>query len=270
LGRLDGLQLVKHHDDAIARYVAREAAHPDTLAVIVSGSLARGTERDTSDIDLYLLVSEERWLRAMDDRRLMYTEREGIGYEGGYFDVKLATLSYLADAAERGDDPVRDSFVSSRIAFSRVDDLAERIASVGVVPESSWDARVASFLAQARLHGGYFLRQAYESGDALLLSHASVHLATSAARAMLAVNHTLFSGPKYLAATLASLGSKPAGFDALLSALLATPTPATADAVLESLEAFVGATLPSDETLSTFILDNELAWRYRSKTPEYS
>ena len=56
-------------------------------------------------------------------------------------------------------------------------------ARVVELPASDWSDRVAGFVAQCRLHGGYFLQQAYEHDDPLLLAHASVHLATSAARA---------------------------------------------------------------------------------------
>lgn len=261
-----------HHDQAIARYLARETARPDTVAIILTGSVARGTERADSDVDLYLVVTEERWAEADAADLLMYTEDDGIGYDGGYFDVKLATLSYLDDAADRGDDPVRDSFAASRIVFSRVDDLDARIARIHPVsvPAAEWDAKVASFLAQARLHGGYFLRQAAQSGDQLLLLHASVHLATSAARALLAANRVAFSGPKYLTKQVAGLDRKPAGFDALLTAVLADPAPTTADALLASLEAFAGDLLPEANTLSRFVRDNELAWRSRTAPPEYS
>jgi predicted nucleotidyltransferase len=261
---------VKHHDAAVASYVERVSADPEVLAVILTGSIARGTERPDSDVDLYLLVTDDRWDSAFERRRLMYVERDGIDYEGGYYDIKLATLSYLDDAAERGDDPVRDSFAISRIAFSRVDDLAERIDRIGAVPDDVWTGRVASFVAQARLHGDYFLKGALDSGDIMLLRHASVHFASAAGRALLAFNHVFFSGPKYLAKQVAALERKPAGFDALLTAVVADPTTENADALLDSLEAFAGDVLPADSTLSTFVLDNELAWRYGTKTPEYS
>jgi hypothetical protein len=261
---------MEHHDAALAGFVERSQADPDCLAVIVTGSLARGTERPDSDVDLYLVVTEERWDEAFAGNRLMFTEEEGIGYPGGYFDIKLATLSYLSDAAERGDDPVRDSFADSRIAFSRVDDLAERIALISASSDDDWTARTASFIAQARLHGGYFLKQAAVSGDALLLHHAAVHLATSVSRALLAVNRVRFPGPKYLSKLVSTLENKPDGIDALLVSVVENPSAGTADAILSALEAFTGEVLPQEQTLSTFVLDNELAWRYRTKTPEYS
>ncbi|NEM92504.1 nucleotidyltransferase domain-containing protein [Galbitalea soli] len=258
-----------HHEEAIARYVERVAADDDTLGVVITGSLARGTERADSDVDLYLVVTEERWERAWRDGLLMVTETEGIGYEGGYYDIKLATLSYLDDAADRGDDAVRESFATSRIAFSRVDDLPTRLARAAL-PAADWDARVASFLAQLRLHGGYFLAQAHASGDRFLLQHAAVHLVLAASRLLLAHNRVLFQGPKYLSTTVHALAEKPDGWEALVAAVLDDPSPATAGALMTALESFRAWPLSEEQTLSTFILDNELAWRYRTKTPEYS
>jgi hypothetical protein len=261
---------MEHHERALERYVAEVSADPSVLAVIVSGSVARGTERPDSDVDLYLVVTDARWDEAYAARRLMFTSTDGIGYDGGYFDIKLATLTYLDDAAERGDDPVRDSFASARVVFSRVPDLDERLARVVRVSADDWRDRTAGFVAQCRLHGGYFLPQAYEHGDPLLLAHASVHLVTSAARALLAHNGVFFPGPKYLRARVAGLARVPEGFGDLLDAVIATPTPTTADALLEAVEAAVGDTLSHAETLSRFVLDNELAWRYRTAPPEYS
>jgi predicted nucleotidyltransferase len=261
---------MKHHDEAIARYAEQVSDDETTLAVIVTGSLARGTERAASDVDLYLVVTAERWDAAYRDNLLMFVETEGADYPGGYFDVKLATLDYLDDAAERGDDPVRDSFAHTRIAFSRVDDLQERLDRVAAVPESTWDSHIASFLAQARLHANYFLVQGHEAGDRILTAHAAVHLVTSASRLLLAHNRVLFAGPKYLAKAVAGLPLKPAGWDRLVERVLTDPTPETSHVLLAALEDYEPWPLAKEHTLSTFILDNELAWRYRTKTPEYS
>jgi predicted nucleotidyltransferase len=237
---------MKHHEDSIATFVERVSAVRSTLAVVVTGSVARGTEKPTSDVDLYLVVTEEAWAEAFTSRRLMFVETQGAEYEGGYFDVKLATLSYIDDAAERGDDPVRDSFAHSRIAFSRVDDLAERLARAARVPDDEWEARAASFVAQCRLYGGYFLEQGAKSGDVLLTSHAAVHLVVAASRALLALNHVLFQGPKYLAKSVAALERRPEEFPGLVDRLLANPGAPAGRAVLESIEGFADWHLPPE------------------------
>jgi predicted nucleotidyltransferase len=261
---------MEHHDAAVARFVDRVSTDEDVLGVVVTGSLARGSERPDSDIDLYLIVTESAWDRAFAAQRLMYVERDGADYEHGYFDIKLATLSYLEDAAERGDDPVRDSFAAARIVFSRVPDLGERMARVAAVPDEEWENRAGSFVAQARLHGGYFLKQGVERGDPLLAANAAVHLALAVGRALLASNRVLFPGPKYLGAAVAALPAKPPGIEDALIAVVRQPSIEAGSALLELLEGFREWPMPPGRTLSAFILDNELAWRYRTKPPEYS
>ncbi|WP_150306399.1 nucleotidyltransferase domain-containing protein [Planctomonas psychrotolerans] len=261
---------MRQHEEAIARYVERVARDPDVLAVVITGSVARGTERADSDVDLYLVVTEERWDSAFEAHRLMYVEREGAGYEHGYFDIKLATLSYLDDAAERGDDPVRDSFAASRIAFSRIDDLDARLALIASLPDEIWDRRAGSFVAQARLHGGYFLRQGIERGDVLLTANAAVHLVLAVGRALLAHNRVLYQGPKYLDAAVSSLPVKPPGVEAALRDVVSRPTIESGAALLDLLEGFRDWPVPAESTLSRFVLDSELAWRYRTPPPEYS
>jgi hypothetical protein len=261
---------MKHHDLSIDNYVARVSADLATVGVIVTGSVGRGTERADSDIDLYLIVTDEAWQAAWDAQRLMFTDIEGITYEGGYYDVKLATLSYLDDAADRGDDSVRASLAGSSIAFSRVGDLEARVARASTPPNDQWEARMASFLAQVRLHGDYFLKNGERSGDAMLIHHAAVHTALAASRALLALNRVVYPGPKSLTDAVAGIPRKPDGWQQLIDDLLAHPTAENGDAVIRCLERFHDWPLAADRTLSTFILDNELAWRYRTMTPEYS
>ena len=50
---------MRHHEDTIAAYAAQVIDQPDTLALIVVGSVARGTERATSDVDVYLVVTDD-------------------------------------------------------------------------------------------------------------------------------------------------------------------------------------------------------------------
>jgi hypothetical protein len=261
---------VKHHDAALQRFVERVQTDPRFLGVIVTGSLARGDERPDSDIDLYLAVTDDRWDEAFAAGRLAFVERESAGYPGGYFDLKLVTLDYLDDAAVRGDDPVRESFAGARVAWSRVPDLAERVVRAATVPEDQWAARQVSFLAQARLHGGYFLKQGVERADPILTANAALHLATSAARALLALNHVLHAGPKYLTRALEGLQRKPAGIDEALVALVQRPSIEAGQHVLDLLDRVVDRPIEGDEALSRFVLDNELAWRYRTLPPEYA
>ncbi|GAA2103591.1 hypothetical protein GCM10009841_20830 [Microlunatus panaciterrae] len=262
---------MQHHERAVETYVERARSVESNLAVVIGGSVARGTERPDSDVDLYLLVTEEEFAAAGRNRRLSYVETEGADYDGGYFDIKLVTLPYLTQAAERGDDPVRASFIGARVVWSRVDDLEERLARIRTVPSEVWAPRMASFLSQLRLYGGYFLPQgAKDDQNDYLRHHAAVHLVGAAGRALLAYNRVLFRGPKYLAAQVAELNDKPAGYEAAARLVLAQPTEASGRELMRLMESFTEWPWVPAESLSTFVQDNELAWLNGTLPPEYS
>ena len=101
---------MQHHDDTLAAFVAQESARDDAVAVVVAGSVARGTPRPDSDVDVYLVVTEERFRTAWDTGLVSYVDSAVATYEGGYVDIKLATLDYLRRAVEGADDPTRASF----------------------------------------------------------------------------------------------------------------------------------------------------------------
>ena len=90
-----------HHRAAINRLVEYLSEKPEFLAAIVSGSIAKGTARDDSDIDVYLVVPDEDFLSRKSRNDLFFYNRELCDYPGGYFDGKIVTLSFLEQAAVR-------------------------------------------------------------------------------------------------------------------------------------------------------------------------
>jgi hypothetical protein len=182
-----------------------------------------------------------------------------MDYPGSYIDVKLASPRYLEIAALHGDDPTKASFEGARIAFTRIDGLGELVERIPTLPDEAWRERVRSHVAQARLYGGYFLRQGVERGDPFLVRHAAVSLALAAARAALAANRVLMRGPKYLSALVREVPT-PDRFVSAWDDLVADPGYDSAQAVTSLLEEWLGQHLGADETLSLFIRDNELTW----------
>lgn len=259
---------MEHQERALAAYVDDVRDDDDVLAVILVGSLARGTERETSDVDVYLVVTDERFARATRDGSFAWTARNGVDYPGSYIDVKLASPAYLATAAERGDDPTRASFAGARIAFSRERSFDGLLAKIVRLDDDAWDERVRSHVAQARLYGGYFLVQGEQRGDSFLARHAAVHLALAAARAALAAAHVLMPGPKYISGLVRSVPS-PEGFVDAWQHAVDEPGLTTGTELLNRLTDWLGHGITPDEALSTFIRDNELTWLRGGVPAEY-
>jgi predicted nucleotidyltransferase len=107
---------VRHHEDTIAAYAAQVIDQPDTLALILVGSVARGTERATSDVDVYLVVTDDAFAAAQSARRVAYIDTEAATYDC-YVDVKLVSPRYLERAVAHADDPTRASFLGARTVF---------------------------------------------------------------------------------------------------------------------------------------------------------
>lgn len=250
---------MEQHERALAAYVDSVRGEPGALGVVLVGSVAQGRERPDSDVDVYLVVDDDRFAAETADGRFAWVERRDADYPGSYIDIKLAGPSYLAAAVERADDPTRASFLGARVAWTVLPDLDETVARIAALPDDVWDERVRSHVAQARLYGGYFLRQAVERGDEFLRRHAGLHLALAAARAALAANRTMLPGPKYVSKLVRELPA-PEGFVAAWQAVVDEPDAESGADLLRVLDGWLGAGLSADDTLSTFIRDNELHW----------
>ena len=63
----------------------------------------------TSDVDVYLVVTDDAFAAAQSARRVAYIDTEAATYDS-YVDIKLASPRYLQRAVAYADDPTRASF----------------------------------------------------------------------------------------------------------------------------------------------------------------
>lgn len=252
-----------HHERAIARFTA-EAATRGSLGVVVVGSVARGTARPDSDVDVYEVVDDARFARALAESAAALVDVEAADWPGGYVDVKLVSPALLERAREEADDPTRASFAGARIAHDGVGGLAALVGAIAAPPAEYFVRSIPPLLAQFALHSGYFLPRGRYHGDRLLTAHAALHAALAAGRVALARTEVLFRGPKYLDEQLRVAG-RAAVADAAL-ALLDEPSAAAAAGLARTIDADPGI---DDATLSRFIIDNEWAWFTRTPPPEH-
>lgn len=259
---------MEQQERALNAYVDSVRDDPGVLAVVLVGSVAQGREREDSDVDVYLVVDDDRFAAETADGRFAWIDRHGLDYPGSYIDVKLASPSYLEAAADRADDPTRASFLGARVAWSRLPGLEDTLARIAAVPDDAWAERVRSHVSQARLYGGYFLRQAVEREDEFLRRHAALHLALAAARAALADARVILPGPKYISKLMTSIPT-PDGFVEVWDRVVADADLESATTLLDMLFEWLGGDLTQEQTLSIFIRDNELAWLRGTVPAEY-
>jgi len=255
-----------HHQRAIEAFVGQVEAEGVFDAVIVGGSIAKATAKDSSDIDVYIVVSED-----------LYEERKAAGdlahfatcdYPGGYIDGKLITLEILNDTAARGTEPMRASFTGSKVVFSRIGDLMPLVGSIPVYPEHNRTANMRDFFSYMALHARYFGPQALAKEDPFLLSHSLSQTVLFAGRALLAYNRALFPCPKQLLSTVERAPQKPQGYMDRTLELLAAPTPELFTGYFHMMSEFTDWGIPEPAVLTRFIELDE--WRWLSSEPELS
>ncbi|HEY9378109.1 MAG TPA: nucleotidyltransferase domain-containing protein [Jiangellaceae bacterium] len=135
---------MRHHEDTIAAFAAQVINQPGILALIVVGSVARGTERATSDVDVYLVVTDDAFAAAQSARRIAYIDTEAATYDS-YLDIKLASPRYLERAVAHADDPTRASFLDARIIFDHTRSIAAAVARIVTLPDDVWQRRVHAY-----------------------------------------------------------------------------------------------------------------------------
>jgi hypothetical protein len=262
--------MAQWHEPAIHAFLDSARRNPDARGVVLVGSVARGEDRPDSDVDLYLVVTDDAFDRAAAAGRISFVDRTGIEDPHGYVDVKLVSPAYLRDAVVAGDDPLRASFVGARVLWDAGVGLADSVGAI-IDPDPAYFAALeTAFVAQIALHGGYFLPQAVKLGKPLLASHAAVHAAYAAGRLVLAHDRVFFRGAKYLDLQLAECPSAPPRLADLLADLVQQPAEGAMREVETSLSPLVpGGFEITDEVLSRFITDNELSWRTRTPPAEF-
>lgn len=249
-----------HHKEAIEHLIKQLQGCSEYQAIIISGSVAKGLAREDSDIDCYLVVSEEQFAERKRRDQLFFYAEEGCSYSGGYYDGKIITYTFLKAAAELGSEPTRASFEGAFVVFSRIPQLSELVESIPVYPEASRDRNFKDFYAQVLLYGEYFATRAIESGNVYLLSYAVSQIALFSGRLLLAYNRALFPCHKSMPALLQKLVSKPDSYMELQDAMLQQPNRKTIDAFMTCVRDFHDWGISFHEAVSRFIVNNEWNW----------
>jgi predicted nucleotidyltransferase len=260
---------VIHHEETIAAFTDVTRDDPEALGLVAVGSVARGNERPDSDVDVYVVVTEDRFERAREQNQLSYVDTASATYEGGYVDVKLVSPRWVRAVGTHADEPTRASLLGARVVWSSLPGLEEAIRDATAdADESVWNDRLSTAVARMRLHGGYFLTQGVQLADPLLAHAAAAEFVRAAGQALLAHAHVLYAGPKYLRSALNSLPHMPDTLISGLERLVREPDPQHALDIMIAVESLVAAPLTPEATLGRFVADNELAWLWSAPWTE--
>jgi predicted nucleotidyltransferase len=250
----------EHHQKSIEQLINWLKDDPVFLAIIIAGSIAKGVARDDSDIDCYLVVTDQEFARRKKHNELFYYNDTVCNYPDGYVDGKIINVSFLESAVKQGSEPTRASFLGAIVVLSRIEGMEALIKQISIYPEMNREKNMVDFYAQLLLYGNYFAIKAIEQDNPYLLSQSLSNIVLFASRLILAYNRILFPCHKSLMRTIKDAPDKPAEYDQLVKELLGSPTKERITNFVELISSFQNWGLSSDQAVSLFIENNEWNW----------
>lgn len=207
------------------------------VALILGDSVAKNEARSYSDLDGMVIFSDSAYeKRAAEGKPLAECVFGRCAYPEGYFDVKYFTKKYLEEAAERGSDPTRNSFVDCKNIFSNDNEIEKLIERIRIYPKDKKTERIKLFHSVLRLSSGYFFNDALASGDPYMLCKCCFEIVYAGLRMLYALNEEFFPSHKKLIEYSERLARKPEGLTSMARTLCEKKDAASRDA-------FVGAVI---------------------------
>jgi len=247
-----------HHKRAIEKLSENLRKDENILAVLITGSVAKGSERDDSDIDIIIVLTDEEYKKRKKKRRLMYYEDRLCDYPGGYIDGKYVNYNFLKMVAERGTEPARDAFRNAIIAFSKIPELDELLKTIPVYQNEEKQKKIKKFLAQLDI-ANWYMKEAERRDDLYLKVNAARDLVLFGGRLILAHNEILYPYHKLFMGVLEQAPEKPENFMELINTLLKNPNSTNADTFYKAVKTFK-AWKSFGVPAVRYMLDSELAW----------
>jgi len=250
----------EHHKQTIEKVIDHFKNDEGFLALLISGSVAKGLEDAESDIDIMLIATDGEYQRRIASKDIHVVLRDICDYPGGYVDGKIHDVEFLEEVADHGGEPARFAFKDAIIGFCRDPRIEELLKKITTYPLHEKEQKLASFNSQIRVMLG-FIAEAEKRKDIYYLNHAVKELALFGGRMILAHNNILFPYHKWFMHELRNAADKPDDIVELMEQLLGEPSKANADLFAECVLNFRQWPMPEPNEWVRFMEDSEWNWR---------
>ncbi len=250
----------EHHQLAISKLIDLLKSKEEFLAIIVAGSIAKGTAKDSSDIDVYLVVTDDEFNIRKKENNLFFYNREICDYPGGYIDGKIISYNFLVKAALQGSEPTRASFMGATVVYSRLLGVEEVVKQIPIYQETNRSKNLIDFYAQVLLYGNYFAIQSLEQENTYLEKHSISNLVLFASRMVLAHNRILFPCHKSLMQFVDKADEKPDAFLQKANELMNDPSKEKVADFVNMISSFQDWGINYSQAVSLFVENNEWNW----------
>jgi len=248
----------QHHKEAIEKLVESIKQDKRFLALIIGGSVAKGMEREDSDIDVVLVATDEEFKKRKKSNMFLYYTKDVCDYPGGYIDGKVVDLEFLLEVAERGSEPARDAFRDAWIAYSKIPELENLFKKIPVFQKEEKLEKIQKFYAQFEC-ANWIIQEAEKRNDDYLLTRGITDLILFGGRLILEHNEILYPFHKLFMQTLEKAPQKPENIMFLINTLLNDRNSKNAQALYNAIKDFRKWEIREFWAIR-FLIDTEWAW----------
>lgn len=199
--------MYQHHKESLEILVDYFKKKEEVIAVVFGGSVAKGIERPDSDLDAMVIVTVEEYQRRESNGTLSETIRGMCTYEEGYFDIKYMTKEYIKEAAKKGSEPTRNSFLCAKVLYSKDPEIESIVSRIPVFQKEEKMDKQLSFYSSLMLNYYYFWKECKPEG--YMKIHVMSEIIYTIYRMILQENEILFPSNRRLEEMVEQVENKP-------------------------------------------------------------
>jgi hypothetical protein len=235
----------EHHRQTIDNLKACYEKEDSCLALVIIGSVARGEAGESSDVDFYLVVTEQAYEDCLAKNAICVDAQEYSVSPCTEANGYLISVPALQAIADHGNEIDRWMFTKALVVFSKDPEINRLASDIPRYPEEDRLRRMESFHSQMYYHISFF-EFAYYSQTKYLIYETATKLILSIGRLILADNRILYPNRKWFFRELKKAPDKPAGICAAMEAFLDAPTIEAGHQLIEMVKGHKAYPLPPE------------------------
>lgn len=253
--------MYQHHIESLQKMKDYFADKDEVIALIFGGSVAKGCEREDSDLDAMVVISDDKYAERKSRNATAETLDDLCTYDSGYIDVKYMNKQFIKDAAEMGSEPTRNAFVKAQVLFTKDSEIPDIVARIPVFQEQEKAEKMLSFYSNFWLNYYYFLKSCPVDGYMQL--HATNEVIYSLYRMILQQNNILFPSNRRLEEFVKTISSETEHLVILGKIFASSQDMKDGDAFVDYFMKIIDYKFPEDigVVLSQYTTDFEQWWR---------
>lgn len=248
-----------HHQATIANVERVFADDPEVVALLVGGSIAHGYARETSDVDIMIVITPEAFARRRETDALLYLDFALSTYEGGYVDGKYVDIAFMETVAERGSEAARFAFKDAILVFARDPRVAELLGHITRYPTEKKEGNIRRFLGQLNAWK-WMAGEGRKHGNRYLVSRAVDNFVLFACRIVLAHNERLYPFHKWMLREVERCSDRPADLLACIDRILRDHSAEEMERLFVAVKSLTPVSFDDATWGRWFQRDSELNW----------